>query len=786
MTMQKLAKASVSVLALAACACAGSSAGDVLSPSSAALTAGANDLQAAAAARQSNPNRPAPWWADVSKKPDSFYRSDEGLRMAQNILSWQSELGGWPLMNTTREPNTGDPAQAGPWGTKAALIKATVNEMRFLARGFRATEDERYKTAVLAGLNFILGAQYPSGGWPHSYPVRDDYTRYATYNDDMMPDLMTLLREVFTSADFDLVGADNKKRARDAYDRGIGFVLKSQIRVNDKLTAWPQQADQITYEPRPARAFEPVAISGGESASVLSMLMDIPKPSPEVIASVEAGVQWYRDNQINGIRVETIPGAAPDRVVLADVKAPPLWARFYQIETGKPIFVGRDAIIRFAMAEIEQERRAGYSWYSTSGAAVFKRYAEWKNERRWDAQPATNVDEAAAGAYTLPDLLKTISGEAVKTVADWEQKRRPEIMKLLADYQEGATPDRSIRTSVDVVERDAIAMDGAAKRTQVRIGFPGKPDAPKIRVMLHTPANAKGPVPTLLYLSFIPNIMITDAAGVDEGMAWSAALKAPVPDREATRVGPFDAKAFVDRGYGIATVYYGDIYPDFDHGNAYGVPALFGPKPDKRAPGEWGAIGAWAWGLSRVMDYLQAEPSVRRDEVALAGVSRLGKATLWAAAQDQRFAAVIPWLSGEGGAAISRRNYGETVADLTNPSRYDYWFAPRYQDYAFRVEDLPVDGHFLLAMTAPRPVLQIVGTEDTWSDPMGEWVSAQAAESVWGLYGKSLAAKTYPKPDKPALGDMSFLLHDGRHTTLPIDFVTIADFLDLHFGKPQR
>ena len=125
------------------------------------------DLQAAARARETNPNRPSPWWIEISGKPDSFYRSDEGRRMAENILSWQYAGTGWPLMNTTREPNTGDPSQAGPWGTRAALIKATVNEMRFLARGYLSTQDERYKHAVLGGLNVILSAQYPSGGWPH-------------------------------------------------------------------------------------------------------------------------------------------------------------------------------------------------------------------------------------------------------------------------------------------------------------------------------------------------------------------------------------------------------------------------------------------------------------------------------------------------------------------------------------------------------------------------------------------------------------------------------------------
>lgn len=404
---------------------------------------------------------------------------------------------------------------------------------------------------------------------------------------------------------------------------------------------------------------------------------------------------------------------------------------------------------------------------------------------QWAAAPPTNTDEAKVAPYVLPDLLTLSNGARVKSVADWEGKRRPEIMRLLEQYQEGVTPARKIASRVDVVEAAGVGMGGLAKRKQVRVRFDGHDDV-AIRVLLYTPAKATGPVPTLLHISFSPNVLLFDEPGIDEGMAWSAATKGRVPDRQAVKVGGFDAKSFVERGYGVAVVYYGDIYPDFEHGNSHGVPTLFGPAPVKRAPDEWGAIGAWAWGLSRVADWLTAEPLVDGKKLALSGVSRLGKAVLWAGAQDTRFSVVIPMLSGEGGAAISRRNYGETIADLTRPEKFPYWFAPRYQTYAFRVNELPVDGHMLLAMIAPRPVLQIVGTKDTWSDPRGEYEAAKATLPVWGLYGKGNAGlASYPAPDQPALGDTGFLLHDGEHTTLPIDFRTMADFLDRQFGKPN-
>lgn len=333
-------------------------------------------LEAAAKARAHNPNKPAPWWPEAAKQPDAWYRGEAAKVMAANILSWQDKaLGGWPLMNTTREPFTGDETKAGPWGIRPAMIKATVNEIRFMARAFNATGDERYNASALRGINFILKAQYPTGGWPHSYPVRDDYTKWATYNDDMMPDLMTLLNEVATQKQFEFAGAAVRRQAKDAFDRGVDFILKTQIVVDGKLTAWAQQHDQVTYAPRPARVFEPAALTGGESASVLYLLMSIDQPSPAVRKSITSGVDWYRKSQINGLKLTVGNG---DRVVTPDPSAPPIWARYYDIKTGKPVFVGRDGVIRDRMADIEKERRGGYAWYNYSGTALFKAYDQWK------------------------------------------------------------------------------------------------------------------------------------------------------------------------------------------------------------------------------------------------------------------------------------------------------------------------------------------------------------------------------------------------------------------------
>jgi len=184
-----------------------------------------------------------------------------------------------------------------------------------------------------------------------------------------------LLDEVATTDDFDFLDAGFRNSAGAAFDRGLGFILKSQIVVNGQLTAWCQQHDEVTYEPRAARAFEPVAITGGESASVLLLLMAIENPSPEIVQSIEAGVEWYRRSQINGF--EYVRGNG-DSMIRENPDAPPLWARFYEIETNRPIFAGRDGVIKYSLSEIEKERRGGYAWYTYSGTKVLQEYDKWK------------------------------------------------------------------------------------------------------------------------------------------------------------------------------------------------------------------------------------------------------------------------------------------------------------------------------------------------------------------------------------------------------------------------
>lgn len=328
------------------------------------------------AAEERPRNYPRDWWPEMQTRSDEWFASEEAKRIATNILSWQDGNGGWPLMQTINEPWTGDESAVGPWGRRAALIKATANEIRYLARAHRVTKDKRYLKAANEGVDFILRAQHRSGGWPHSYPnFRNRYDRYATFNDDEMTDLMRLMRQVANEPDFEGFATEKRAAAHAAFDRGIEFILKSQIVVDGKRTVWAQQHDEVTLEPRAARAFEPVALSAGESAGVLMLLMSIDKPSSAIIEAVHAGAAWYEAVKLEGIRVDRSPD---DRVVRVDPSAPPMWSRFYQIGTNRPIFAGRDGVVRFRLADIEQERRGGYNWYGYWGKDVLQRYAVWQ------------------------------------------------------------------------------------------------------------------------------------------------------------------------------------------------------------------------------------------------------------------------------------------------------------------------------------------------------------------------------------------------------------------------
>jgi len=250
-----------------------------------------------------------------------------------------------------------------------------------------------------------------------------------------------------------------------------------------------------------------------------------------------------------------------------------------------------------------------------------------------------------------------------------------------------------------------------------------------------------------------------------------------------------DVMQFIRRGYGFATINYGDIEPDFREGLRYGIRSQYlKPGQTNPAPGEWGAIAAWAWGLSRAMDYFETDSGIDAKRVAITGVSRLGKTALWTAAADPRFAMAIPSCSGQGGAALSRRNYGETIKLITLPQRYGYQFCANYAGWGDDPNSAPMDAHMLIALMAPRPVLLQTGDTDKWSDPMGEFQAAVAAETVYELFGKKgLSVTRIPASGTPILHDIGYYMHKGGHGMMAedgtSDWNVFLDFMDMHLKR---
>jgi hypothetical protein len=392
-----------------------------------------------------------------------------------------------------------------------------------------------------------------------------------------------------------------------------------------------------------------------------------------------------------------------------------------------------------------------------------------------------NYTEAKVGDYPLPDPLVCSDGQSVDNADLWTNKRRSEIVALFEQHQFGKSPAGPKNIRFNVFDRGSLAFEGKAKRTQATIYFSNDADEPKIDLLIYVPSEATKPVPILLYISFRANSMAVDDPGIKEGFIWNREGQ-KIPASEGRRFEHLNVPAVLAKGFGLATVYYGDIEPDFQDGAEHGVRRLF-PKTENTqpAPDEWGAIAAWSWGLSRALDYLEKDEAVDANRVAIMGVSRLGKTVLWAGAIDQRFALVIPVCSGESGAALSRRNYGETIAHITAPTRYHYWFTPRYQQYAKDVNSLPVDSHLLLSLIAPRPVLLITGNTDKWADPYGEFLAAVAAEPVYNLLGKEgLNTDKMPAAGESILNDIGFYMHDGGHGMVPADWIVILNFLQMH------
>jgi hypothetical protein len=403
---------------------------------------------------------------------------------------------------------------------------------------------------------------------------------------------------------------------------------------------------------------------------------------------------------------------------------------------------------------------------------------------RAPAQPAgANYDEAKVPAYILPDPLRLADGTPVRDARDWTERRRPEILRLFEEHVYGRSPAAPAAMRFAVVETDPRALGGLATRRQVRVLLDGSEGGPAFEILLYVPNAAPRPVPAFLGLNFGGNHSVHPDPGIRLSTAWMREGPGVVAHR-ATDAGRGAAAAswpverILDRGYALATVCYGDLEPDHPDGWRDGVRARIGPGAAGHfAPDDWGAIGAWAWGLRRALDYLVTDPDVDGRRVAVIGHSRLGKTALWAAASDERFAMVVSNDSGEGGAALARRRFGETTESIT--TAFPHWFCSRYREYAGREDALPVDAHMLLALAAPRPLYVASASEDLWADPRGEFLAARAAEPVYRLFGRDgLGVDDMPVPDRPVGKAIGHHLRRGAHALTAYDWEQYLDFAD--------
>lgn len=397
-----------------------------------------------------------------------------------------------------------------------------------------------------------------------------------------------------------------------------------------------------------------------------------------------------------------------------------------------------------------------------------------------------NYDEAKIAGYELPDPLVADDGTRVESAGQWQSSRRGELLAEFSREMFGVMPGAPDGIAWEVFEESGDAIGGKAKRRQVRLWFSKEKKGPAVEVLIYTPSETKGVVPAFLGLNFGGNHTVSDDPAVKLPETWQRPGKDGVVDNKATEKGRGKAKGrwqvekILEQGFGLVTVYYGDIDPDFDDGFKNGVHVLY---PELQGRGDnWTSIGGWSWGLSRVLDYLEKEDAVDAKKVAVLGHSRLGKTSLWAGATDERFSVVISNNSGCGGAALSRRAFGETVGRIN--TSFPHWFCGNYKQYNENEGAAGFDQHELIALVAPRPVYVASAEGDRWADPRGEFLSAREAGVVYGLFGmKGVGVVDWPGVHEPVGERVGYHVRAGKHDVTAYDWERYLEFCGKHWGR---
>lgn len=399
-----------------------------------------------------------------------------------------------------------------------------------------------------------------------------------------------------------------------------------------------------------------------------------------------------------------------------------------------------------------------------------------------------NYDESAIPAYELPSALITNQGAAVTDASIWKESRRPEILELFAAEVYGRGPE-ACEIQHQTISKKSNAIGGKAIRREVDVKMLTGSRSTTMRLLIYTPKSAAS-VPVFIGLNFQGNHTVDAADDISITKNW-VRNRGDVKNNRATEAtrgtaaGRWPIETIIDRGYGLVTIYYGDIDPDFADGFQNGIHPQFEKEMSSVPQGErWGSIAAWAYALSRAVDYFEQDETIDAERVAVIGHSRLGKTSLWAGATDPRFKLVISNNSGCGGAALSRRAVGETVARIN--TSFPHWFCDNYLKYNQNENACPVDQHMLIGLIAPRAVYVASATGDKWADPRGEFLSCIHADPIYRLLGNSGMGSSGPPAEFPTAqapinsGRVGYHLRTGKHDVTDYDWAQYLDFADRH------